>query len=179
MRGPGVSLVGMSGTKQRDQVRDLAKKQPAQALELALKIDDPWFRAQALAHVARFTDRDPVKVAKEAAKAAGKCDDDYKRAAVRAWVIAALAERGHRAEAIKALESALAQSKSVTPNSARSEALILLLHAAFYIDKRSATRVLSELKSACGNESHWRCKRAIKDADALLAENGQPRPFHW
>jgi hypothetical protein len=169
----------MSATKQRDRVHELAKKDPAKALEQARKIDKPWFKAQALAHVARFTDGDPVKIAKEAESAASQCDDEYKRSAVRAWEIAALAERGHTKEARRALDAALGQSKSVTPNSSRSEALILLMNAAFYIDKQSARRVSDELKSACGHDSFWRCKRAIKDADALLAGDREPRPFHW
>lgn len=170
----------MSSTQQRDQACRLAKQNPKKALEKARKISDPWYKAQALSWVARYTENDnAIKIAREAAKAGNLCDDDYKRTAVRAWEITALAERGLVNEARKILISAINQQKSVTPLSSRSEALILLLHASFRIGKSDAELVVAELKSAIGNDSHWRCKRAIKDADKLLNEEMEPRPFYW
>jgi hypothetical protein len=53
--------------------------------------------------VARFTDGDPVAIASEAARAAQECGDDYGKSAVRAWEVAALAERGSAAEARRSL----------------------------------------------------------------------------
>jgi hypothetical protein len=81
--------------------------------------------------VARFTDGDQVAVASEAARAARECEDDYKKSAVRAWEIAALAERDCTAEARKSLSEALALAKCVEPTSSRSEALLVLVQAAF------------------------------------------------
>lgn len=169
----------MSATQQRDQTSELAKKNPRKALEKARGIRDPWLKAQALSWVARFTDGDPVAIAREAANAANDCDDQYKRTAVRAWEIAALGERGHCVEAQRALKSAMKRSNSVTPLSSRSEALTLLLHAAFRIGKSDAKLVANELRIACGNDPHWRCKRAVRDADKLLAEELEPRTFYW
>ena len=79
----------MSATEQRDQTSEIAKQNPSKALEKARGIRDPWFKAQALSWVARFTDGDSVAIAREAANAASDCDDQYKRTAVRAWEIAA------------------------------------------------------------------------------------------
>jgi hypothetical protein len=169
----------MSSTQQKDQATKLAKQNPRKALERARNISNPWYKAQALSWVTRYTDGDPLSVAREAEQAASSCNDDYKRTAVRAWEVAALAERGLVDEARKILMSVLSQQKSVTPLSSRSEALILLLHASFRIGMSEAKLVVTELKSACGNDSHWRCKRAIKDANKLLTEEMKPRPFYW
>jgi hypothetical protein len=168
----------MSTTLQRDQVASLAKSDPKAALKRARKIDDPWFRAQALSWVARFTDADPPAVALQAAKAASACDDDYKRSAVRAWEIAALAERDHLPEAEKILKAAVALAKSVQPVSSRAEALLLLLQAAFSISSASAAMVCTALEASCPAE-HWRSKRVLRDARKLLDGQLEPRPFFW
>ena len=90
--------------------------------------------------MARFTDGDPVAVACEAAKAARECEEDYRKSAVRAWEIAALAERGCAREARKSLSDALALGKCVEPMSSRSEALLLLLQGVFRIGRDDAER---------------------------------------
>jgi len=146
-------------------------------LKKAQSIPDPWFRAQALAGVARFTDSDPIKVARQAAKAASECTDDYKKTAVRAWEIAALAERKIITEARKVLRAALIQSRSIIPFSSRAEALMLLLQASFRIGHEDAKGVADELKNSCGNDSHWRCKRAVRDAGQLIEGKIEPRSF--
>lgn len=169
----------MSATLQRDQAFALAKRDPRKALEKAQSIADPWFRAQALASVVRYTEDDPIKVARQAAKAASECDDEYKKTAVRAWEIAALAERRLVAEARKGLNAALSQSKRVTPLSSRAEALMLLLQAAFRIGHADAKGIAEELKSSCGGDSNWRCKRAVRDAGKLIAGELDARPFFW
>ena len=169
----------MSPTLQRDQACDFAKRDPKKALEKARAISDPWFRSQALAWVARYAEVGPIKIAREAAKAASECDDDYKRTAVRAWFIAALAERNHTAEAKRELWTAVSQSKKVTPLSSRAEALILLLQAAFQISVQDVRLVADELKSSCGRDLHWRSKRAVRDAWKLVEGELKPRPFFW
>lgn len=167
----------MSATLKRDQVCALAKSDPKKALEKARTISDPWFRAQSLSWVARFTDRDPVAVARQAAKAASDGDDDYKRSAVRAWEIAALAERGFLPEARKALKGALKAARTAQPLSSRSEALFDLLQAAFAIGETEARKVNAVLLDACPADAHWRCKRALRDAAKMLDGELQPRKF--
>lgn len=168
----------MSATLQRDQVASLARSNPKEALERARKIDDPWFRAQAMSWVARYTDLDPIVPARQAAKAAAACDDDYKRSSVRAWEIAALAERGLLAEAEKILKAAVALAKAVQPVSSRAEALFLLLQAAFSISPAAAAMTGTALEASCPAE-HWRSKRALRDTRKLLDGQLEPRPFFW
>ncbi|MFO7906346.1 MAG: hypothetical protein R6U98_27055 [Pirellulaceae bacterium] len=163
----------------RDQVCSLAKNNPRKALEKAWKITDPWYRAQAMSWIARFWEGDPMEVAKHAAKAAGLCEDEYQRTAVRAWEIAAIAERGKLAEARSVLKTALQKAGTVTPSASRAEALTLLLHAATRIDEKEVHQVAEVLHASCSANSHWRCKRAIKDCERILNGDEEPRPFFW
>jgi hypothetical protein len=169
----------MSQTFQRDRVCLLAKNHPKKALAQARKVDAPWFRAQALSWVARFTDGDPAAIAGEAARAAQECDDDYKKAAVRAWEIAALAERGCPGEARSSLSDAVALAKCVEPISSRSEALLLLLQAALQVGRNEAESVYAILRASCPVEEYGRCKRAVRDGERMLSGSLEPRPFFW
>jgi hypothetical protein len=108
-----------------------------------------------------------------------ECDDDYKRSAVRAWEIAALAERKCLTEARNSLREALALAKRIQPPSSRSEALLLLLQAAFRIGPENAAKVYETLKASCHAEEHWRCKRALRDGGMMISEELQPRSFFW
>jgi hypothetical protein len=169
----------VSATSQRNHAGTLAKSNPKKALDQARKVDEPWFRAQALSWVARFTDGDPVAVASEAAKAARECEDDYKRSAVRAWEIAALAERDCTTQARRSLTEAVSLGKSVTPISSRSEALFLLLQSAFRIGRDEANKVYEVLKTCCPADEHWRCKRAVRDGGKMIEGKLEPRAFFW
>jgi hypothetical protein len=167
----------MSATLQRDQACALAKSHPKQALAKAKSVSEPWFRAQALSWVARFTDSDPVAVAKLAAKAASECEDDYKRSAVRAWEVAALAERDLPEPAERALKAAVAVAEKVQLASSRSEALLSLFQAAFALGRHRAEWVRERLDATCPESEHWRCKRARKEAGQMLEGESQPRAF--
>jgi hypothetical protein len=112
-------------------------------------------------------------------KAARECDDHYKKSAVRAWEIAELAERGCVAKARKSLGEALALAKFVEPKSSRSEALMLLLQAAFRIGRDEAAKVYTILKTTCPVDDHWRCKRAVREGQRLVSGEREPRPFFW
>lgn len=169
----------MSAPSQRDQAMTLAKSSPAKALERARKIVEPWFRAQALARVARFTPGQTVPIAAEAARAARECDQAYQRAAVRAWEIAALTEAGALREASQALNAALVESRTITPLSSRSHALLLLAQAAASLDAKLRDQICEELILACASDSDWRNKRAVRDARALRNGTMPPRPFFW
>ncbi len=169
----------MSATLQRDQASALAKTNPKKALEKARSIAEPWFRAQALSWIARFTDGDPVAIAAQAAKAALECDDNYKRSAVRSWEIAALAGRDCKSKAKKSLDEAVQLAKSVQLLSSRSEALFDLFQAAFTIGESEARAVYSILDESCPASEHWRCKRAIRDATHMINGQLKPRDFFW
>jgi hypothetical protein len=167
----------MAETNRRDQVFSLAKHDPQRALTLARNIKDPWFRAQALAAVARYSPDRAVKVAAEARRAAQECSDGYKRVAVRAWEIAALAGAGRSTEACRALQAALKDREHIAPVASKAEALILLLYSAASIDTKQRDLVYTALKSACGHDTHWRSKRALRDAKLVCEGKVPPRTF--
>ncbi|MEO8573941.1 MAG: hypothetical protein ABI481_08220 [Pyrinomonadaceae bacterium] len=168
----------MTPTEYRDEVSRLAKTDHAKALELVGRISDPWFRAQAYAHLARYAESSPLPFARKAAKCAAQCKDDYQRSAVRAWEIVALAERDYETQARRSLEEAVEIAKSVDPISSRAESLILLVQAAFAISSSDGEMVAEVLEVACVTE-HWREKRARRDAKRMLTGEMPPRPFFW
>ncbi|MBX3438030.1 MAG: hypothetical protein KF861_11110 [Planctomycetaceae bacterium] len=169
----------MSASAQRDLVITLVRNNSRKAIDLARRIKEPWYRAQALSWVARFTDGNAATIAAEAAKAARACEDDYQKSAVRAWEIAALAERSCLWEARASLSQALAVGKSVKPISSRSEALLLLLQAALRIGPEEAKPVDDALSAYCPVDEHWRAKRAVRDAARIMSGSLAPRPFFW
>ena len=169
----------MSATTQRDRAVSLARSRPGEALKQARQIDDPWFRAQALAWVARFADMDVIRISAEAAKAAAEGRDQYQQCAVRAWEIAALAERGYKSEASKRLREALNIAKNVEPVASRGEALFLLLQAGARIARDDAENAYDMLKNLCSAERHWRCQRAVRKGAKVMSGELQPRPFFW
>jgi len=160
----------MNATQQRDSVSRIAKTDTNRALEIARSIPAPWFRAQSFAHVARYCRQDPTRIADEAAAAALKCPDAYQRCAVRAWEIAALAERSDSKSAFSRLSAVLSSINDVTPHASRSEALMLLLSAATRIDSKSAENVSKIIVHLGTSNSHWRCHRAVVDAVGILSQ---------
>jgi hypothetical protein len=166
----------MSAATQRNRAMNLAKSRPNEALK---QVDEPWFRAQALAWVARFADREVIAIAAEAAKAAAEGGDKYQQCAVRAWEIAALAERDYKSEASMRLREALNTAKNVEPAASRSEALFLLLQASARIAPGDAEKVYEMLKNSCRAEAHWRCQRALRNGAKMMSGELQPRAFFW
>jgi len=121
----------MNSTRMRDKVFRLATVDADAALHLARGVPDPWFRAQALAAVARWIEEHRVEtVARESLASARSCDDDYKRAAVCVWPIRALLERGQEQPAIHALREARQCALAATPAASQAEALSGLLQGA-------------------------------------------------
>ena len=169
----------MTATSQRDQAIRLAKTDTQKALAKARVVSDPWFRAQALSWTARFANESPQGIAGEAATAAAICRDDYQRSAVRSWEIAALAERKCLREARAALKESAKIARCVVPPSSRSEAILLLLQAAFLIGCEEAETIGEMLTEVCSATDHWRCKRALRDASQLLDGSRKPRVFFW
>jgi len=167
----------MTPTRYRDEVAQLAKTDESKAIEVAKKINDPWFQAQAWSHLARYADK-PLPFARKAAKSAAQGSDDYQRSAVRAWEIAALAERKLSVQARCSLAEALELAASVTPISSRAESLFLLFQAAFKISKEDAEQAAEVLRKACSS-SHWRAVRARKDVEKMLNGEMPPRGFYW
>ncbi len=166
----------MTPTLYRDQVAHLAKTNVAKAIEIAEKIQDPWFQAQAWS-LTRYADK-PLTYSRKAAKSAAQGKDEYQRSAVRAWEIAALAERKCDLQARRSLNEAVELAVSIPQISSRAESLMLLFQAAFKLSNEDADSVAEVLQSSCPL-THWRAKRARKDAAKMLTGEWPPREFFW
>jgi len=167
----------MTPTYYRDKVAQLAKTDSEKATEIAEKINDPWFQAQAWSYLTRYAN-EPLRFSRKAAKSATKGKDDYQKSAVRAWEIAALAERNYHSHARRSLVEAVELARSIEHVSSRAESLILLLQAAFKISKEDAAMVDAVLRSSC-DSNHWRAQRACTYAESMLQGQMPPREFFW
>ena len=157
-------------TDQRQLAHRLAGTEPGKALAVARKIDDGWFRCQALSQVARYwPDGDYDRLLREALKAASSQDDVYKQVAVCAWPIRAYLERGSPSSAKSILEKCVGTASNIGNMGSRSEALFLCFQAvkpgaadlwqpAFWALVRATEPALS-----------WRQRRNIRDAIAMVA----------
>ena len=169
----------MAAKDPRKSVERLVKEDIAAATRLARSIEDPWRRTQALAWVARFSEDQTLQLAREAEKAAADCTDEYQQTAALAWVVAALAECDLKNEAKRVLHAAVEQATHVTPAASRAEALVLLLQAGMSLGTDCVQPIADKLGSCCGQDAHWRCRRAAKHARQYLAGESTPRPFFW
>src|SRR5690242_6252212 len=83
-------------TKARNSAVGLAKTDTKAALKIALAIDEPWFRSQALAWIARYSSQDDLPVVLgQARDASWSAEDPYRIVGSSAWRIRAMIERGN------------------------------------------------------------------------------------
>ena len=84
----------MSASQERDRAVQAARADFPTALQRARGVSEAWYRAQALAWVARFApEADVERVASEAFKAASAAKDAYQQVASSAWRVRALPVR--------------------------------------------------------------------------------------
>lgn len=123
--------MSVTPTGQRQLATELTASDPKKALSVARAIEDPWFKCQALAHVARYWPGDEYKqFLREANSASDSQDNWYKRVTVSAWPIRAYLERGDTAAAKRLLERYTAEARNIKNMGGRSEALLMLFQAA-------------------------------------------------
>lgn len=135
-----------------------------------MAISDPWFRCQALASAARYaSEAKVVSVAEEALSAAAECSDDYKRAAVAAWPIRALVERGHSGLAVEALNRARQWALVATPGGSRAEALLNLMQAGWTLGASIRRQFVDDLIALHATDNYWRVRRALVDSLMMLS----------
>jgi hypothetical protein len=163
----------MSATDEREKAIKKAKTDFSEALALARKVSDSWYRAQALAWVARYApDSEVMRVAEEAIKEAFHADDSYLRVGACAWAIRALAERDHNKEAAKVIPRLLKEAENISNPVSRLDALFLLWQGAWNLKADKKDDILRPLVSACQAAKSWKAGRTLRDVIAiLLSEN--------
>ena len=159
----------MTPTAARTLADRLASDQPEQALLVARAIEAPWFRCQALSHVARYwPDERYDRILEEAVRAADAQDQVFNRVAVSAWPIRAYLERGNAPPAKKLLATCTQASSAIENMGSRSEALFALFQASkpFAIDLWQP--VFWALVDAAEPALSWRQLRNLKNAVAMV-----------
>jgi hypothetical protein len=150
----------LSNTNDRDLACRTAPKDPERALDFARRIPDEWFRAQALACVARHApDKLVERLADESLRSAQEAGDLYRTVAVSAWPIRALIERERSSAAKRALLAMLELVPQVQPVSSRAEALVLLWQAVFPGGKEFRSVIWASIARHCEPDGHWRAAR--------------------
>lgn len=144
--------VSNTSTQQRDRATQLAQSDPRGATDLARKIGDPWFRCQALAHVAIHSG--DAAVLEEAFAAARELVEPNRHVTVAAWPLKALAvhgdERAVRVESERLL-GVIAQEPSPVR---RADALRMIFGAVAATHRRIALDVARALAEACSSPLH-------------------------
>lgn len=157
-------------TGQRERSIRLGTSDPKQAVAIARVIDDPWFRCQSLAYAGRYWPGDDYEsLLTEAVKAAESQDNWYKRVSVSAWPIRAYLERDCSIPAKRLLEQYAAKAINIENMGGRSEALMMLFHAAKPFDQGLWEPVLWYLVRATEPAIAWRQVRNIRSALAMVS----------
>lgn len=157
------------GAEQRNTAIALSRSDPAEALKVASRIEEAWFRAQAMASVARYAEPYLARTAFELSSAAARDGkDSYQRAAVLAWPIRAALETGDETRAEALLAVARRELPRIELYCSRAEAIDLLFQSAFYGPQRLWGPLLDDLAALCPPDSHWRSARVHRSVTAIL-----------
>jgi hypothetical protein len=140
-----------AATQQRDHVASIASSDPGHALELALKIADPWFRCQALSMAAvHVVDRSRRQRAIDRAfAAANELEQRNRVVTVSAWPVKALVLTGNNARASSEAARLLQIISSEGSPVRRADALRYLLGAVSASTKAVFLRVAQAFAEAC------------------------------
>src|SRR5437764_4345349 len=140
-----------SATQQRDYSANLAKQQPDRALQVARGIEDPWFRCQALSHVARYlvSEAERNDVLTEAFLAGSKLSEPNRVATVSAWPLKVLALTSQSSRLEAETDRLLAVISRESSPVRRADALYVLGGAVITGPRELVFRVLRAFISAC------------------------------
>lgn len=160
----------MTPTATRNLSNQLASDQPERALIIAREIEAPWFKCQALSHVARYwPDEKYGRLLEEAVRAADLQDDVYNQVAVSAWPIRAYLERGNPSPAQKLLFKGTRAASNIGNMGSRSEALFMIFQASKPFAPDLWQPVYWALVDAAEPALSWQQRRNLRDAIAMVA----------
>ena len=139
---------------------------------VARKIDDAWFRCQALSQVARYwPNADYKRLLKEAVDAANSQNDLYKQVTVSAWPIRAYLERNDASPAKGLLERCINASTHIDNMGSRSEAMFTVFQAAKPFAPELWQPAFWALVAATEPALAWRQRRNVREAIAMVASD--------
>lgn len=167
----------MNGPEGRERAIKAAARDSNSALQIALAIDDRWYRCQALGWVARFApnENDALEIVERAIGDALNANDSYVTVGASAWPLRSLVERNFNDQAEAAISRILPHSRQIQHPVRRLDALFLLWQSAFPLNLSGPVReILQELLSACKEAQSWRAGRTLRDiVTQLVARDRQ------
>ncbi len=160
----------MSAADERERAVAMAAVDFEKALLPAERITEAWYRSQALAAVSRFAPEPQVeRVAKMALSAARCCTDWYKRVAVSAWSVCALAERDRIHSAQLVVGKLLSDAAYIDHPVIKMDALALLWYGCQRLPLAIRQPVLDALLAACRAAHSWKSGRMLRDITLIVA----------
>lgn len=158
----------------------MAGSDEASALRIARKIGDPWFRCQALAHVAWHT-ADCTRflaLVSESLESGWSIQDPNRSVTVIAWPVAALARRSYPGpdamersdRALRQVVTRLTKVISGEPNPAsRADALLSHVHALSPSRPELRQGILGLLVKECQDPANRKRQRQLEEAALAVA----------
>jgi hypothetical protein len=165
-------------TRQREAARKLATIDTARAYAAARKVEDPYFRCQALAWVARYAGNDIDEIVEAAFTAAEEAGDAFHRMSATAWPLRALVELGQLEQARERLQVQLGRFDEVMPDSSRSEAIFLVFQAVHPAGQEFWRPIFDQLARVCDTTPHWRTVRNLQEAILMIADEAPELASH-
>jgi hypothetical protein len=159
----------MASVRGRGDAQDLAPADWSKALEIARKIPDGWYRAQALAAVAAHAPEPWVlDILEEAVKAANTCHDEYGMVAVLSWPLQVAFQRGRIVFAERERDRAIALAPRIEPLTSRAFALQSLWGGCYIGGPQYAAPVWRAILRLCPPDRSWRAARLYRHIAQVL-----------
>lgn len=136
----------------RGRVWELVREKDwIQAIEVSRQIPVPWYRAQAIAHIAgRIPDlAEADRLLRDGLDIAFQGEDTYRQVAVCAWLIAAAAERGLIECAAYLIQRVQPRIHAIEPAVSRAWALDKLWQSCVSLGPQSYEPLVWQLADAC------------------------------
>ena len=156
----------------RSESNRLAPADWSRAAAVAREIADPWHAAQSFAWAARYAPEERVgEMIERSFGMAREGKDAYRQLAATAWPLRALVERG-RTDAAAAFAEVSPLAARVWPPSSRAEACGLVFQALAVGPADLANRALAWHLKHAQPATHWRQRRAVRDAVLMAVTLG-------
>ncbi len=159
----------MASVRGRGEAQQAAPKDWSSALDLARKIPDGWYRAQALATVAEHApEARLLDILNEAVKAANACHDEYGMVAVLSWPLQIAFQRGRISFAERERDRAIALAPQIEPLASRAFALQYLWGGCYIGGPDHAEPVWRAILKHCHPDWNWRAARLYRHIAEVL-----------
>lgn len=159
----------MASVHGRGETQQIAPIDWSRALDVARKIPDGWYRAQALATVAEHAPEARVlDILNEAVKAANACHDQYGMVAVLSWPLQVAFRRGRISFAERERNRAIALAPQIEPLASRAFALQYLWGGCYIGGLDYAEPVWRAILALCPPDRSWRAARLYRHVAEVL-----------